>query len=226
MRFGLAATEMCCATLVIAGTSVAEAHATCAAPRHAHVLVRREQVLAWEEIRSLPRTNIHPQVVNPVFAVVACSRPGGRPHTLYRSSPLSFPPVIDHAKAAGAKVAFFTSEGSGYGSEGYLSVFDVRSGRRLFRTRVALSTDYIPSPFSALIEYALDAKGDVAWIEEVGERRIQAGLPPSDYLRLQTAHGTLVLETASSITHVTIEGGRVDWVAEGRTRSAPLGLSA
>jgi hypothetical protein len=206
----------------MAGAAVADASMRCAAPHAAQVLVRRHRVLAWKEMRPPAPTEIHFGRANPISVVVACIRPSGRRHILYKSLSGLFPPHIGSAKVARAKLAFFVEVGGGFGSEGLLSEFDVRSGRQLFNTTFALSTDYFPSKYSSLVDYALDANGDLAWIERAGERRVEEGSTAVDYLRLHAGKGARVLESASSITHVTIEGGRVDWVAEGRTRSEPL----
>ena len=115
------------------------------------------------------------------------------------------------------------TEGGGFGSTGVLFVFDVRSGKQWFHSQVQFSTDYIPSPYASFVGYALDAAGDVAWIENAGERGISPeGSTGSDYLRLRTARGTRVLDIAPAISSVAIGGGEVTWVAGGISHSTPI----
>ena len=132
-------------------------------------------------------------------------------------------PSFSQVKYAGTLVAMLITEGGGFGSTGVLFVFDVRSGKQWFHSQVQFSTDYIPSPYASFVGYALDAAGDVAWIENAGETRI----PPeqsteSDYLRLRTARGTRVLDIAPAISSVAIGGGEVTWVAGGISHSTPI----
>lgn len=213
-------------TLVVAQAAIARvgresvpgshrAVTTCKSPHGAHLITRSGRMLAWSkvlgggrEVRTL---------------VVACLRPGGQRHTLYESPASYWPPAFSQVKSAGTLLAMLITAGGGYGSVGDLVVFDVRSGKRRARTQVQLSTDYIPSPYASLVGYALDAAGDIAWIESAGERRI----PPqestgSDYLRLQTARGTRTLDIAAAISSVAIAGGEVTWLSGGVAHSTPL----
>lgn len=206
------------AALAMPGALPAVAATACSAPHGAHVLARRGRVLAWSDA---PRQGHESRTT-----VVACFRPNGRRHTLYESSPHLWPPSFSQVKTAGAMFAVVVIDGGGFGSTGDLLVSNVRTGQRQFLQQVQFSTDYMPSPYADLVDYALDSAGDVGWIESVGERRIPpAESTGSDYVRLHTVTGTRTLDAASSISDVAIANGAVQWVADGVTRSAPLVLA-
>lgn len=201
--------------LAMPGALPAVAVTACRAQHGSHVLVRTGRVLAWSVV---PREGHEFGT-----ALVACLRPNGRRYALYESSPHLWPPGFSHVKTAGAMFAVLVTDGGGFGSTGDLLVSNVRTGRRQFLQQVQFSTDYIPSPYANLVDYGLDAHGDVGWIESAGERRIApAESTGVDYLRLHTVAGTRTLDAAASISDVAIANGVINWVADGVTRSASL----
>jgi hypothetical protein len=197
--------------------------AHCSAPAHVHVLAHTSHVIAWSRHGKPSGGNVY-------TTVHACSPPHGKTRVVTEwavesGSYSGQQEGAEDVETAGDLLGLDDDESDQTGETDQLIVFNTKSGRTVFNKTVGNEQYQIDQPTDCspcFNTYAIDSRGDVAWIVSTGEQ----GPTPNingEVLRLRTAAGvTSTLATATTLAYLEIADGSVTWTADGVAASAPL----
>jgi hypothetical protein len=212
-----------CALVVAPALARTHKTAHCSVAAHVHVLARTSQLIAWSRHGKPSRGNVY-------TTVYACSPPHGKTRAVTEwavesGSYSGQQEGAEDVETAGDLLGLDDDESDETGETDQLIVFNAKSGRTLFNKMVGNEQYEIDQPtdcspcFNA---YAMDSRGDIAWIVSTGEQ----GPTPNingEVLRLRTAAGvTTKLATSTTLAYLAIVGGSVTWTANGVAESAPI----
>jgi len=192
------------AALALPATSSASASTqACRVPAHAHELAKDGDLYAYKQVSNGGST----------VAVSACARPHGRAFGVYSGQrSLTQSLSLQELATAGPILGVDAQTSDQYTEDQLLVVVDVRSRRTLLSASVESWPLGNAAATPGFGGYAIDARGDVAWIESNG------GV---DRLTLRDSAGRRrTLEVATTITGLAIGGGEVRWLSDGTPRTA------